>query len=190
MERQGIVHRLDRGTSGVIVAAKTDEAHAALVEAFSQRTPIKEYLALVAGVPDRLSGTIKKPIGRNPSHRHKMAVRDEGKPAHTEWELMGQKEGPVSLLLCQIHTGRTHQIRVHLADMGFPILGDEVYGFRANRVQLICSVERVMLHAYRLELLHPISKEPLEIIANPPGDFINHFPSWESSLQNNNSDSF
>ena len=183
LERQGIVHRLDRGTSGVMVVAKTDEAHEALVEAFAKRTLIKQYLVLVAGVPDRLSGTIQKRIGRNPSHRHKMAVRDEGKSAHTDWELIGQKEGPVSLILCQIHTGRTHQIRVHLADLGFPVLGDEVYGYRANRVDLVCQPERTMLHAYRLTLKHPISGKRLEFTAEPPEDFQIHYPGWSVCLE-------
>jgi 23S rRNA pseudouridine1911/1915/1917 synthase len=183
MERQGIVHRLDRGTSGLLVIAKTNEAHEVLVHDFSNRTIKKEYLALVAGVPDRLSGTIHKPIGRNPAHRHKMAVREEGKPSHTDWEFLGESKGPVSLLLCRIHTGRTHQIRVHLADMGFPILGDEVYGYRVNRVDLEETPARTMLHAYRLSLKHPISGEAISFCAKPPEDFQAIFPEWEERIK-------
>lgn len=182
VERPGIVHRLDRETSGVMVVAKTDEAHKVLTKAFSGRTLKKEYLALVSGVPDRLSGTIEKPIGRHPRHRHKMTVREDGKPARTDWELLGREKGPLALLRCQIHTGRTHQIRVHLADMGFPILGDEVYGYRANRVNLIQPPGRTLLHAYHLKLKHPISNETLDLIAKPSGDFRAFFPGWHTAI--------
>ena len=181
-ERQGIVHRLDRGTSGVMVTAKTDSAYEALVEAFSKREVIKEYLALVAGIPDRLSGTIKKPIGRNPSHRHKMTIREDGKSAHTDWEFLGSNENGISLIRCHLHTGRTHQIRVHLSDFGFPILGDEVYGYRPNRIKLVSSVERVLLHAHKLELTHPITAERLKLDADLPEAFQVQFPDWRSSI--------
>ncbi len=181
-ERQGIVHRLDRGTSGVMVAAKTDEAHATLVDAFSKREVTKEYLALVAGVPDRLSGTIKKPIGRNPAHRHKMAILDDGKSAHTDWELLGSTESGISLIRCYLHTGRTHQIRVHLSDLGFPILGDEVYGYRPNQIDLDCPVERVLLHAHRLKISHPTTAEHLKFEAELPEAFRLQFPDWKASI--------
>ena len=111
-----------------------------------------------------------------------MTVRDEGKPAHTDWELLGQKEGPISLIRCQIHTGRTHQIRVHLAEMGFPVLGDEVYGYRANRVELSHPPERTMLHAYQLKLKHPITRESLTLTVNPPKDFQDLFHGWSDCL--------
>ncbi|QXD22362.1 RluA family pseudouridine synthase [Opitutia bacterium ISCC 51] len=181
-ERQGIVHRLDRGTSGVMVVAKTDKAYEALVGAFSRREVIKEYLALVAGIPDRLSGTIKKPIGRNPTHRHKMTIREDGKPAHTDWEFLGSSENGISLIRCHLHTGRTHQIRVHLSDFGFPILGDEVYGYRPNRMKLAGPVERVLLHAHKLELTHPISAERLKFDTDLPEAFQVQFPYWKSSI--------
>lgn len=170
-DRRGIVHRLDRETSGVMVIAKTDEAHELLTGAFAGRKVKKEYLALVAGIPDRLSGTIKKPIGRHPLHRHKMNVQEEGKFAHTDWELLGEIEGPIALLRCHIHTGRTHQIRVHLADMGFPIIGDAIYGYRGDRLNLPNPPGRVMLHACRLELDHPVTESHLVFACHPPEDF-------------------
>ena len=183
VERPGIVHRLDRQTSGVMVVAKTDRAHRALSAAFAKRDLQKNYLALVAGIPDRLSGSIKEPIGRHPVHRHKMTIREDGKLAHTNWELIGSRESSVSLLRCQIHTGRTHQIRVHLSNMGFPILGDKVYGFKAERINLNSLPDRVMLHAYRLELNHPISNEPLKLSANPPPDFERLYSTWSNELE-------
>lgn len=182
VERPGIVHRLDRETSGVMVVAKSDLAHRGLAKAFADRTLSKQYLALVVGVPDRLSGTIELPIGRNQNHRHKMTVREDGKPAHTDWELLGETTGPVSLIRCIIHSGRTHQIRVHLSDMGFPILGDEVYAYRSNSVDLAIEPQRTMLHAYQLELKHPVSKEPLKFIASPPNDFLDIFPRWSTCV--------
>ncbi len=171
VERPGIVHRLDKETSGVMIVAKTDVAHQALSNAFAERTMKKKYLALVAGVPDRLSATIKKPIGRNQKHRHKMTIRDDGRFAHTDWEFLGSNDKRISLLLCEIHTGRTHQIRVHLADMKHPILGDAIYGYRETNDPLPVKPERIMLHAWQLELTHPISKEPMSFSADLPADF-------------------
>jgi 23S rRNA pseudouridine1911/1915/1917 synthase len=182
VERPGIVHRLDRVTSGVMVIAKSDLAHRGLAYAFANRKLSKEYLALVAGVPDRLSGSIELPIGRNQNHRHKMTIREDGKPAHTDWEFLGEAPGPISLMRCYIHSGRTHQIRVHLSEMGFPILADEIYGYRPNRTQLEVQPVRTMLHAYRLKLNHPITREALELIAVPPADFQQQYPGWEGSL--------
>ncbi len=182
VERPGIVHRLDRETSGVMVVAKSDLAHQGLTKAFADRTLSKEYLALVAGVPDRLSGSIELPIGRNQNHRHKMTVREDGKPAHTDWELLGETAGPISLIRCIIHSGRTHQIRVHLSDMGYPLLGDEVYGYKANRLDLINLPVRTMLHAFRLQLTHPVSKAPLNFMAPPPDDFHLLFPEWGKEI--------
>ncbi len=171
MDRPGIVHRLDRETSGVMVVAKTDAVHRGLAQAFSSRMIDKAYLALVAGVPDRLSGRIQKPIGRHPVHRHKMSIRDGGRNAHTDWELLGTCEDQVSLLRCEIHTGRTHQIRLHLSDMGHPILGDKVYGYREDRMELPLWPSRVMLHAWTLAFKHPITRQILRLVAEPPHDF-------------------
>lgn len=176
-DRPGIVHRLDRDTSGVMVAAKRDAAHRGLSSAFAARSVGKAYLCLVAGVPDRLSGTLRKPMGRHPVVRHKMSIRDDGKNAHTDWELLGSSQGRISLLRCDLHTGRTHQIRVHLSDMGHPILGDEVYGYRNAGIDLPVQPTRVMLHAWKLELQHPITRESLRLVANPPDDFKTLLPS-------------
>jgi 23S rRNA pseudouridine1911/1915/1917 synthase len=173
VERPGIVHRLDRETSGLMVVAKTDEAHRGLAELFSSRDLEKEYVTLVFGIPELLSGSIKKPIGRHQTHRHKMAVVEEdkgGRSAHTDWEVMERYGTDFSLLRCQIHTGRTHQIRVHLSSMKLPILGDTTYGYKGD-ARLAPAPERVMLHAYRLKLVHPVTGAVLDLKALPPPDF-------------------
>src|SRR5216684_2634813 len=135
--RSGIVHRLDKDTSGLIVVAKTDHAHRALARQFADHGrsgPLRRgYLAFVWGVPDRPRGTIDRPIDRHPHARDKMAVREGGREAVTHWEVLERYAGPdgkpvASLLACRLETGRTHQIRVHLAAIGHPLLGDEVYG--------------------------------------------------------------
>ena len=163
VDRPGIVHRLDRETSGIMVVAKSDAAHLGLSAAFAKRLVRKVYLALVAGVPDRLSGTLRKPIGRHPVNRHKMCIRPDGRTAHTDWELVGSSDSRFSLLRCYLHTGRTHQIRVHLSDMGHPILGDKVYGYRGGGLDLAFEPTRLMLHAWRLELEHPVTGERLRL---------------------------
>jgi len=173
VERPGIVHRLDRETSGLMLVAKTDEAHRGLAELFTARNLEKEYVTLVAGVPELLSGSLKKPIGRHPTHRHKMAVVEEekgGRFAHTDWQVMERYGSEFSLLRCQIHTGRTHQIRVHLSSMKLPILGDNTYGYKIDH-RLVVPPERVMLHAYRLKLEHPVTHAQLDLKAMPPADF-------------------
>ena len=172
IERPGIVHRLDRETSGLIVAAKTDKAHRGLTEKFKERDIVKEYLALVMGVPNLLSGSIQKPIERHPLHRHKMRVcgEGEGRFAQTDWRLLGRnEERGYSLLRCRIHTGRTHQIRVHLQSIGHAILGDTTYGFRKSN-RLGESPERVLLHSEHLAFQHPITDEALDLRAPIPAD--------------------
>lgn len=173
VERPGIVHRLDRETSGLILAAKTDEAHRGLAELFAERRLEKEYLAIVAGVPELLSGSIRKSIGRHQTHRHKMAVVEDergGRFAHTDWEVMERYGTFYTLLRCRIHTGRTHQIRVHLSSLRHPIIGDSTYGYKVDP-RLEIPPSRTMLHAYRLKLNHPVTGQLLELTAMPPPDF-------------------
>jgi len=173
--RPGIVHRLDKDTSGVMIVAKTDKAHKSLSEQFADhgRTGDLErgYLAFVWGVPDRPRGTIDAPIDRHPHSRDKMAVRQGGREAITHWEVkerfLGSNGKPIaSLIECRLETGRTHQIRVHLAHIGHPILGDETYatGYRTKAALLPKSAQaalqalgRQALHAYLLVFEHPVS---------------------------------
>lgn len=173
VERPGIVHRLDRETSGAMVVAKTDAAHRGLSEQFAQRTLVKEYLALVQGVPPLLSGTIRKAIGRNLQHRHKMAVVEDdegGRSAHTDWEVVEVFAPRASLLRCTLHTGRTHQIRVHLKSIGHVILGDDVYGWKPDS-SLTAQPERVLLHAEHLAFRHPVTGKLIDLRAPLPEDF-------------------
>lgn len=172
--RPGIVHRLDKETSGVMVMAKTDEAYYKLVKMFSKHELDKEYMAIICGVPTVRSGIINKAIGRHPSFRTKMCVADEenGRDAYTEWFLEDKFGAAAALVSCKIYTGRTHQIRVHMTSMGFPILGDYTYGFQKNKLKLIAAPERVMLHARRLKMQHPLDPDKtLDISAEPPQDF-------------------
>ncbi|MGH8017480.1 MAG: RluA family pseudouridine synthase [Opitutaceae bacterium] len=174
VERPGIVHRLDRETSGVIVAAKNDLAHRGLAAAFADRALEKEYLALVAGVPQLLAGTILKPIARHTVHRHRMTIAPvggSGRDAHTDWSREAAYGRVASLLRCRIHTGRTHQIRVHLKSIGHVVLGDTTYGWRADS-RLPRQPARVMLHAARLAFVHPITGSSLELKAPLPEDFV------------------
>lgn len=173
VERPGIVHRLDRETSGVMLVAKTDAAHRGLSEQFSERSLEKHYLAIVSGAPSLLSGSIRKPIGRNVQHRHKMAVVEPelgGRDAHTDWQVL-EKYGTVAALVrCSIHTGRTHQIRVHMKALGHVLLGDVIYGWKPDP-RLPAQPERVMLHAEHLIVTHPITKKKLDLRAPLPADF-------------------
>jgi len=164
--RPGIVHRLDRGTSGLLVVAKDDETHRALVRQFAGRTVEKEYLALVLGLPSRASGEITAAIGRDPVHRKRMSTRaPRGREARSSWTVAERFDG-AALLRVRIHTGRTHQIRVHLASIGHPVAGDKLYGGtrtpssrKAAARQAIASLERPALHSARLAFDHPSSGE-------------------------------
>jgi 23S rRNA pseudouridine1911/1915/1917 synthase len=187
-KRPGIVHRLDKNTSGLMVAAKTDRAHRVLSRQFADhgRTgPLRRgYLAFVWGVPDRPRGTIDKPIDRHPHARDKMAVREGGREALTHWEVLERYPGtdgaPVATLLaCRLETGRTHQIRVHLASIGHPLLGDDVYGpgFKTKATQLrqeaqdaLKALGRQALHAYLLTIEHPSQGKELAFRSELPGD--------------------
>jgi 23S rRNA pseudouridine1911/1915/1917 synthase len=173
VERPGIVHRLDRDTSGIILVAKNDGAHRALAEQFSKRTLVKEYLALIAGAPALTSGSIRKAIGRDPRHRHRMTVFEPGaggRAARTDWTVIERFDKRAALLRCALHTGRTHQIRVHLKSLGHPILGDTVYGFKKS--ESLPAAGRVMLHAERLRFTHPTNQKPLDLRAPLPSDFV------------------
>lgn len=174
VERPGIVHRLDLGTSGCIVVAKTDAAHVHLSEQFAGRTVEKTYLALAIGKVHPASGDIRAPIARHPIQRKKMSVTTPGagREAWTEYRCL-EPLGDASWVECRLHTGRTHQIRVHLAHLGFPLLGDAVYGERANVrffQQRRWKVPRQMLHAARLAFLHPRSGQPVAFEAPLPAD--------------------
>ncbi len=179
--RPGIVHRLDRDTTGVIVVAKTDRAHAGLTAQFEDRTTEKEYFAIVAGNIDRDRDQIDQPIGQHPHHREKMAIRPGhplSKEAQTFYEVIERFDGFTSVRALP-KTGRTHQIRVHLAYVGTPVLCDKMYGSRAqitrgevrnHREDDDILLERQALHARRLKLAHPITGEMLEFIAEVPED--------------------
>jgi 23S rRNA pseudouridine1911/1915/1917 synthase len=164
--RPGIVHRLDKETSGVMVVAKTEHAYHFLVEQFAQRKTEKEYRALVHGFFPTVRGTIDQPIGRHPKNRVRMAVVEHGKPALTEWEAMKQYTELFTFLRVKIHTGRTHQIRVHFSHLGHPLAGDLTYGAKKN-----ASFDRVMLHAHYLSFMHPLKAEKLTFRAEIPSDF-------------------
>ena len=175
--RPGIVHRLDRGTSGLLVVAKDDETHRSLVRQFAGRTVEKEYLALVLGNPARDSGEIDAPIGRDPVHRQKMSVRaPRGREARTSWRVEERFDG-AAFLRVRIHTGRTHQVRVHLASIGHPVAGDAVYGGqralpsrRGAAREAFAFLERPALHAARLSFTHPSTGERLTFEAPVPPD--------------------
>jgi 23S rRNA pseudouridine1911/1915/1917 synthase len=173
VERPGIVHRLDRETSGVMIVAKNDQAHRVLAAQFAARTVVKEYQALVAGVPRLLSGSIRKAIGRNVRHRHKMAVVEEGhggRASWTDWQVEERFGDLAARVACTLHTGRTHQIRVHMAAIGHPLLGDAAYGWKQSS-RLPTQPARVMLHSARIALNHPKTGKALEIRAPLPADF-------------------
>ncbi|MEB3299747.1 MAG: RluA family pseudouridine synthase [Candidatus Sericytochromatia bacterium] len=165
--RPGIVHRLDKDTTGLLVVAKSDEAHLALGKAMQAREIKRTYLALVHGRPALSPGTIDRPLGRHPRDRLKYAVVAEGKPARTHYATL-ESWRDVSLLELQLETGRTHQIRVHLASIGHPVVGDRLYGPGGpSPTQL----KGQLLHAARLSLQHPITGKPMTFEAPLPQDF-------------------
>jgi 23S rRNA pseudouridine1911/1915/1917 synthase len=191
--RPGIVHRLDRDTSGVIVVAKDDQAHDALAAQFKSRHVEKEYLAIVVGVPDRDRDVIDEPIGDHPTQREKKAIRRQdaaARPAITEYEVIERFAG-YSLVRARPKTGRTHQIRIHLAHAGFPVLCDRLYGGRARitELELIPHVrighdipaaraasdntllDRQALHAHQLTFDHPTTGQRMQFVAPLPSDF-------------------
>ncbi|MES2273619.1 MAG: RluA family pseudouridine synthase, partial [Chlamydiota bacterium] len=161
--RPGIVHRLDKDTTGVLVAAKTTAAHQNLIELFSNRQMEKLYLAICSGRPQ--NGVVNLPIGRHPVHRKEMTVLPDGREAITELQVAAFNDQS-SLVLIRPRTGRTHQIRVHLKHLGCPILGDPVYGKRSD----LQGPNRQLLHAYRLAFDHPITGVPMRLCAPIPDD--------------------
>lgn len=168
--RPGVVHRLDKETTGLIVFAKEDAAYTSLTQQFKDRTVKKEYVALVRGVPRRLSGSIQAGIQRHEKIRTKMQVATEGRFAHTYWQVERTFLERFSVLRCFLFTGRTHQIRVHLSHIRHPIIGDTLYGYRFQEGDPI-QPSRVLLHAHRLAFFHPLSQEPLNFEAPLPADF-------------------
>ena len=166
--RPGVVHRLDAGTTGLMVMAKTQAAYEALVDALSKREVKRTYSALVWGHPTVLSGTIDAPIGRDQKDPTRMGVVVDGKAARTRFEVKSKFDLPLpsSLVECNLETGRTHQIRVHLESIGHPVVGDSTYGGARSSL----SAPRPMLHAAQLAFLHPISRQSMSFEAEMPDD--------------------
>jgi 23S rRNA pseudouridine1911/1915/1917 synthase len=194
-ERPGIVHRLDKGTSGLIVAARNDTAHRKLAAQLADRSLSRTYLAIVRGVLKSQAGELEGAIGRHPKERKRMAVVASGRFARTRYEVVERKSAH-TLVRCDLDTGRTHQIRVHLAALGFPIVGDAEYGGRRGVRRDPASPgptprggsppsnqtdepRRPMLHAWRLRLRHPRTGAEMSFEAPPPEDF----NAYWSSLQ-------
>jgi 23S rRNA pseudouridine1911/1915/1917 synthase len=175
--RPGIVHRLDKDVSGLLVVAKHDRAHIGLAAQFSVHRIERAYQAIVWGVPPRPSGSIDRPIGRHPRERKRMAVVENGKPALTHYRLLEALGTLASRLDVVLATGRTHQIRVHLAALGLGIIGDPVYRPRrrpqigAALQRYLTGFDRIALHAYRLGFTHPVSGEWRSFERSPPSSF-------------------
>jgi 23S rRNA pseudouridine1911/1915/1917 synthase len=163
--RPGIVHRIDKDTSGLLVVAKTDAAHIALTEALKRHEIKREYLAIVHGVIDHDRGKIDAPIGRNPQNRLLMDVVPDGKHSVTHFQVI-ERFADHTLVRCQLETGRTHQIRVHFKYIGYPIVGDPQYGLKKQ-----ASTSGQALHATSLSFIHPITNKSLAFEAAPPKEF-------------------
>jgi 23S rRNA pseudouridine1911/1915/1917 synthase len=165
--RPGIVHRLDKDTSGLLLVAKDDLAHAALARDLAARRIERRYLALVQGHLDP-GGTVDAPIGRHPRDRKRMAVVPGGRRAVSHWHVLERLDG-VDLVEVRLETGRTHQIRVHLSSIGHPVVGDRTYGADPRLAQRL-GLDRPFLHAWRLRLRHPLSGDPIELSEPLPAD--------------------
>lgn len=172
--RPGIVHRLDKETSGCLVVAKNDETHVALSAQFAGRTVEKIYVAIVCGLVPRDEGNIRAAIARHPTHRKRMAVHDDddGRAAHTGYRVI-ERLNQATLIEAHLHTGRTHQIRVHFQHLGFPVAGDDTYGQRqTKRLAELTRYEapRVLLHAHTLAFTHPRTGKKVKFTAPIPAD--------------------
>ena len=178
-KRPGIVHRLDKYTSGVMVVAKTERAHVKLCKIFSNHDIDRRYSAIVWGQPEK-KGIIEEPIGRSSFNRKKMTITHKGKLAITKWKIIDVYPPFASLLECKLETGKTHQIRVHMSHLGHSIVGDDLYGklisqkrFRNNfheKLKIVKSFQRQALHASKLSFKHPITKKYLEFSSSLPKD--------------------
>ena len=177
VQRPGIVHRLDRGTSGLLVVAKNDAAHQALSAQFAAHTARRRYVALCLGEPGFSSGTIQSRLARHPTDRMRYASTkgEAGREAVTHWELLG-RAGTVSLIGCVLETGRTHQVRVHLSEAGWPIVGDPLYGRKGSRLPAtlrdLVDPDRPLLHAWSLAFDHPRTGARIALIAPAPEDLV------------------
>jgi 23S rRNA pseudouridine1911/1915/1917 synthase len=160
----GILTRLDKDTSGLVVMALTPEVHAAMQRDQAARRIDKAYLAVVQGTPEPARGTIALPLGRDLADRRRVVVTDTGAPSETRYEVMATLDENASLVRCELVTGRTHQIRVHLAARGWPIVGDAMYGVTS------ATITRQALHAWRIRFPHPITRQPIDLEAALPTD--------------------
>jgi len=195
VRRPGILHRLDKDTSGLMVVAKSDAAHAGLSAQLAARELNRTYLALVMGEVIPPSGQIAAPIGRHPRERKRQAVVPDGRPAVTIYRTLGAAFG-ISLVECRLMTGRTHQIRVHFAHRGTPIVGDAIYGYRKNNLleripatevslrQTLAAIERQMLHSCRLSFIHPVTGSSMEFFRPPPPDFLSALEALAARFSN------
>jgi 23S rRNA pseudouridine1911/1915/1917 synthase len=170
--RPGIVHRIDKDTSGLMVAAKTDRAHEGLAKQFAQHSVDRRYRAIVSGVPGGVAGTVDAPLARSPANRKKVAVVAGGKRAVTHWRRLASLDG-AALVECRLETGRTHQVRVHMASIGHPLVGDPVYGrARPRHAALLDALgfRRQALHAARLGFRHPVTSAAMAWESADPAD--------------------
>ncbi len=165
--RPGIVHRIDKDTSGILVIAKNDEAHNFLAAQFKEHSIKREYYALVEGKFSKMEGTIDKPLGRHKKERIKMAIVEDGRRAVTHYNVLEQYNKGVSLVKCTLETGRTHQIRVHMSSIGHPLVGDLVYGSKRPKI----NIQGQALHAKTLGFIHPRTKEYMEFTSELPEYF-------------------
>jgi 23S rRNA pseudouridine1911/1915/1917 synthase len=188
VERPGLVHRLDKNTSGVIVIAKTNKAHVALSHLFKKHDVHRVYRAIVAGVPKKKSGTIETNLARHPKFRKAFSSQEKGKRAVTHYEVIKTFKNVASLVEVRLETGRTHQIRVHLSEMGHPILGDNLYGIKRQKTFLtnpqvknaVTQLNRQALHAAELGFEHPRTKQNIFFKSNWPDELLSLLKILES----------